>query len=125
MFEVTDGPNTGDNNGITGTGLDASGQAAFTYTGDGGAGTDTIEACVVDFPVCATATKDWVEPPTPTPTPSPAPTVVAEVVQLPTTGGTPSDGGSSVLPWLAAIAGAIALIGSGSAWFAYQRRRIR
>ena len=62
---------------------------------------------------------------TPTPTPSPTPTAVAEVVQLPTTGGTPSDGGPGVLPWLAAIAGAIALIGSGSAWFAYQRRRIR
>ena len=123
-FEVTDGPNVGDNNG-QGTDLDASGQADFTYTGDGGAGTDTIEACVVDFPVCATATKDWVEPPTPTPTPSPTPTAVAEVVQLPTTGGTPSDGGSSTLTWLAAIAGAIALIGSGSAWFAYQRRRIR
>ncbi len=46
-------------------------------------------------------------------------------MQLPTTGGTPSDGGASGLAWLAAIAGAIALIGSGSAWFAYQRRRVR
>jgi len=46
-------------------------------------------------------------------------------VQLPTTGGVPSDGGSSALPWLATIAGAIALIGSGSAWLAHQRRRAR
>ncbi len=71
--------------------------------------------------------------PTPTATATPAapvtPTAVAEEVQqpeaLPTTGGTPSDGGASALPWLAAIAGAIALIGSGSALFAYQRRRVR
>ena len=136
VFEVTDGPNSGDNNGPNGTALDANGQAGFTYTGDGGAGTDTIQACVVDFPeLCATATKDWVEPAataTPTPTPTalaatatPTPTAVAEVVQLPSTGGTPPDGGSSALPWLAAIAGAIALIGSGSAWFAHQRRRVR
>ncbi len=34
------------------------------------------------------------------------------------TGDAPSDGGPSALPWLAAIAGAIAIIGSGSAWFA-------
>ncbi len=119
-FEITDGPNKGD----TGTdSTDADGEATFTYTGDGGVGDDTIEACVVDFPeVCDTATKTWeavvlaaVATPTPTPTP----------VALPASGGTPSDGGSSALPWLAAIAGAIALIGSGSAWFAYQRRRVR
>ena len=123
-FEVTAGPNAGD----TGTDdTDGNGEATFTYTGDGGAGTDTIEACIVDFPeLCTTATKTWEEPTaTATPTPSPTPTpTVAEVVQLPTTGGTPSDGGSSALPWLVAIAGAIALIGSG-AWFAYQRRRVR
>ena len=59
--------------------------------------------------------------PTPTPTPTPKPTPVV----LPASGGTPSDGGSGALPWLAAIAGAIALIGSGGAWFAHQRRRIR
>ncbi len=135
-FEVTDGPNAGDSGSGT---TDANGDATFTYTGDGGAGSDTIQACFLeDLEVehCVTATKDWVEAavtPTPTPTPTvaaatatptPSPTVAA-AVQLPTTGGTPSDGGSSALPWLAAIAGAIALIGSGSAWFAYQRRRVR
>ncbi len=60
---------------------------------------------------------------TPTPTAAPTPTPSA---QLPATGGAPSDGGSSALPWLAAIAGALALIGAGSGlWLAYQRRRIR
>ena len=59
---------------------------------------------------------------TPTPTPAPTPTPIA---QLPATGGAPSDGGSSVLPWLAAIAGAIAVMGAGGVWLAYQRRRVR
>ena len=130
-FEVTDGPNAGDSAMDT---TDANGEATFTYTGDGGTGTDTIQACFLneqEQEVCDTATKEWVEPaPTPTPTPTvlaatatptPAPTPVA----LPASGGTPSDGGSSALPWLAAIAGAIALIGSGSAWLAHQRRRVR
>ncbi len=128
-FEVTAGPNAGDS-GTDDT--DGNGEATFTYTGDGGAGTDTIQACVVDFPeLCTTATKTWEEPtPEPTPTPTPTPTVLAATATptpaaLPASGGTPSDGGSSALPWLAAIAGAIALIGSGSAWFAYQRRRVR
>jgi hypothetical protein len=132
-FVVTAGPNAGDS-GTDDT--DGNGEATFTYTGDGGAGTDTIQACVVDFPeLCATATKTWVEPtPTPTPTPlaatatptpTPTPTPVVLAAALPTTGGAPSDGGSGALPWLVAIAGAIALIGSGSAWFAYQRRRVR
>ncbi len=122
-FTVTAGPNKGD----TGTDTtDADGEADFTYTGDGGAGTDTIQACVFDEvdqkDVCDTAEKTWegvVLAATATPTPKPTPAV------LPVSGGTPSDGGSSALPWLAAIAGATALIGGGSAWFAYQRRRIR
>ena len=123
-FEITAGPNTGD----TGTDTtDADGETTFTYTGDGGTGTDTIQACVVDFPeVCDNATKDWVAAtPTPTTTPTPTPTVAA-AVQLPATGGTPSDGGSSALPWLVAIAGSLALMGAGSGlWLAYQRRRVR
>ena len=40
---------------------------------------------------------------------------------LPETAG----GGSSDLPWLATIVGAIALIGGGHAWFDYQSRRVR
>jgi hypothetical protein len=44
-FTVTSGPNFGDN-GVDTT--DANGQATFTYTGDGGLGTDTIVACFVD-----------------------------------------------------------------------------
>ncbi len=69
-------------------------------------------------------------PPEATPTPTPtAPAATATATPTPTalaaSGSTPSDGGSSALPWLAAIAGAIALIGSGSAWFAYRRRRVR
>ncbi len=135
-FDVTDGPNAGDNNG-QGTALDVNGQADFTYTGDGGTGTDTIQACVVDFPeVCTTATKDWVEPtptatpgPTATPAPTatpPAPTATAVlgVTQLPDTGGTPSDGGSSALPWLALAIGAL-VVTSGGLALAYQRRRVR
>ncbi len=63
--------------------------------------------------------------PTPTPPPGATPTPTPAPAALPPTGGEPSDGGPSARPWLAAIAGAIALIGSGSAWFAYQRRRVR
>jgi LPXTG-motif cell wall-anchored protein len=81
-----------------------------------------VIALPVTVGTCDTATKTW-ETPTPTvlaATATPTPTIAA----LPSAGGTPSDGGSNALPWLAAIAGAIALIGGG-AWFAYQRRRAR
>ena len=57
-------------------------------------------------------------PGTPTATPAPAPEA------LPPTGGEPSDGGSSGLAWLAAIAGAIAMM-SGGLWLALKRRRVR
>jgi len=112
-FNVTDGPNAGDNNGQE-TALDTNGQATFTYTGDGGTGTDTIEACVVDFPkLCTTATKTWTE--APPPSPAPAPTAVAEVVQVPTalpdTGGEP--GSSSSLAWLILAIGGIAALAGG------------
>ncbi len=121
-FEVTDGPNAG----ATGTGTtDAAGNATFTYTSDGVAGSDTIQACFLeDLEVehCVTATKSWVAVAAETATATPA---VAVVVELPTSGGPPSDGGSSTLLWLAAIVGAIALIGSGGAQFARQRGRIR
>jgi len=62
------------------------------------------------------------EPPAATATPTPSPTAVAEVVALPRTGGTPSDGAG--LPWLALAVGALALV-SGGGWLAYQRRRTR
>ena len=71
-----------------------------------------------------TATPTPMPTPTATPTPTPVPTEAAPA-GLPPTGGTPSDGGSGSLPWLAAIAGVMALTGSARAWFAYQRRRIR
>ena len=77
---------------------------------------------MVDTEICDTATKEWkavVLAATATPAATPAPVV------LPITHGTPSDGGSGALPWLAAIVGAIALMGAGSGlWLAYQRRRV-
>lgn len=61
-FNVVSGPNFG----TTGTGVtDARGNASFTYTSNGTAGTDTIEACFTDkagTKHCARATKDWVAP---------------------------------------------------------------
>ncbi|MGH9284512.1 MAG: Calx-beta domain-containing protein [Acidimicrobiales bacterium] len=43
---------------------DGGGQVSFTYLGDGGPGTDTIEACFTDASGarrCARATKEWVQ----------------------------------------------------------------
>ena len=61
-FEVIAGPNVGDSGSDD---TDANGKATFIYTGDGGVGTDTIEATAVDQAgaplVSATATKEWVE----------------------------------------------------------------
>ena len=118
-FAVTSGPNTGASftcsanaNCTTDANLEVSG----TYTGDGGVGQDTIEAClqiinglsanVVGQPSCDTATKDWVQPtPTPTPTstptqtPSPTPTQAAPAGQLPDTGTQPTADDAD-FPWL-------------------------
>jgi len=57
-FSVTAGPNTGETGTAT---TDADGKASFTYTGDGGPGTDTIEASFVDGSTTrsTTATKTW------------------------------------------------------------------
>jgi hypothetical protein len=138
-FAVTSGPNVGASGTCSSNAdctTDANGQVSFTYTGDGGVGTDTISASFVTTREVTESTlvqKTWELPP-PTATPTPTPTVLAAtatptpaptVAALPSAGGTPSDGGSGTLPWLAAIAGAIALIGSGGAWFAHQRRRAR
>ena len=63
-FEVVSGPNTGDTDTAT---TDANGVATFTYTGDGGVETDTIEASFVDSnnvtQTSRPVTKDWVPPP--------------------------------------------------------------
>ena len=132
-FEVTSGPNTGatftcspNADCTTDDTLEVSG----TYTGDGGAGQDTIEACVeillngvsanvIGQPPCDTATKDWVQPtPTPTPTPTstptqtPSPTPTQAPAQLPGTGTQPP--ADADFPWLpvAIVAlGAFALAG--------------
>jgi hypothetical protein len=114
-FTVTSGPNTGAtftcsvNADCT---TDGSNQVSGTYTGDGGVGQDTIEACIqligVQAPPCDQATKDWVQQPTPTPTPTPSPTATPTAVvveQLPPTGGQPSAG--SDFPWF--LAGIVAL----------------
>ena len=133
-FTVTSGPNTGatftcspNANCVT----DAGNQVSGTYTGDGGTGQDTIEACIqligVQAPPCATATKDWVQPtPTPTPTPSATPTPTptptqAPAAELPATGAQPPAG--SGFPWLLAgivVLGALA-VGAGGVLL---RRRV-
>ena len=65
FFEVIDGPNTGDS-GSDITDSEAPFAATFTYTGDGGAGTDVIQACYEEQPgilVCSqSVTKTWNPP---------------------------------------------------------------
>ena len=59
-FTVISGPNQGD----TGTGTTTSGVATWTYTGDGGVGTDQIQACFDDSEstVCSNVVeKEWTE----------------------------------------------------------------
>ena len=136
-FSVTDGPNA-DASGVCsddiGCTTDGSGQVSFTYTSDGVAGQDAIEACIVELgpPTarvsalqqlpCATATKDWVDP-TPTPTatavPTPEPTATAApAAQLPETGSQPPAG--SGFPWL--LAGIVALGAAGASGLLLRRR---
>lgn len=61
-FNVISGPNVGKNGMDT---TDASGQASFTYTGDGGVGMDEIVACFTNEAgdeVCSqVVTKEWVD----------------------------------------------------------------
>jgi hypothetical protein len=60
-FDVTSGPNAGDMAVVL---TDGSGQASFTYTGDGGQGDDVIRAAFVDnrgATQAATAAKAWQE----------------------------------------------------------------
>jgi hypothetical protein len=130
-FQVTGGPNQGDtftcspNADCT---TDAGNVVSGTYTGDGGVGQDSIEACVqiatLQAPPCATATKDWVEPPTPTPTPTPSPTATptqaAPAAELPETGAQPPAGAD--FPWLAVT---VALGAFAAAGGLVLRRRAR
>lgn len=63
-FLIIAGPNAGDNNSSTTNG---NGQASFTYIGDGGVGTDTIQATAIGETgvslVVNQATKEWIVAP--------------------------------------------------------------
>jgi uncharacterized repeat protein (TIGR01451 family) len=65
-FSIASGPNagaTGTCSADAGCRTDASGNVSFTYTSNGAAGTDLIQACFTDgsgIQHCATATKTWV-----------------------------------------------------------------
>lgn len=135
-FDITAGPNVGESHADV---TNAEGQAFFTYTGDGGIGTDTIHVCVwgiipqaqalaaqqVELD-CVDVEKEWIEPtpsptpaPTPTPTaaptPTPTPTAPAAPDILPPSGGEPgSDGG---FPWavVGLALGGLVLLASGAA----------
>lgn len=80
-FTVLSGPNAGE----TGTAVtDANGVATFTWVGDGGPGTDTVEARFTDAagaPHSATATMAWegATPPSTPPTTPPPPAVAVQV----------------------------------------------
>jgi hypothetical protein len=84
-FEVKEGPNAGD----TGSGKsDANGAIPFTYTGDGGPGQDTIQACFTSIEIEVTPTPTSTPAPTPTATPSPTGTPTPTPTATPT--GTPA-----------------------------------
>jgi hypothetical protein len=133
-FAVTGGPNTdatftcSANADCT---TDANSEVSGTYTGSGGEGQDSIEACVTQLPgivelqapPCDTATKDWVQPtptPTPTPSPTPIPTQAAPAAQLPETGTQPPAG--SDFPWFLAAAFALGALTVAAAGVVMRRR---
>jgi len=137
-FAVISGPNTDApftcsvNTDCT---TDGSLEVSGTYTGDGGEGQDTIEACIAPLlnivpqqqPPCATATKDWVQPtptptPTPSPTPSPTPTQAAPAAQLPQTGAPPPAG--SDFPWSLVAIVALSALAAGAAGVVMRRRAL-
>ncbi len=139
-FAVTSGPNAGTSGTCSSNAdctTDDKGQVSFTYTGDGGVGTDTISASFVTTREVTESTlvqKTWELAPEATPTATPAatstPVVLAATATptpaaLPESGGTPSQGGSSTVPGLLAIAGALAIMSAGGLWLAHQRRRVR
>lgn len=87
-FEVVSGPNVGTAGSAV---ADASGQASFTYTGVGGAGTDIIEASFFDSTGAirtATNQKEWrvAVPPPPPPPPPPNAAALSQNPQLGCTG---------------------------------------
>jgi hypothetical protein len=129
-FVVTAGPNIGDTGDDC---TDEAGQAHFTYTGDGGPGTDTITATVTGScgdlaavsslggqGVSDTATKTWVAE---SPAPPPAPPPAAPPSPPPAGGAAPS----GALPftgfpvWIVLLAAA-GLIGAG-AWLLPRARK--
>jgi len=135
-FSITDGPNadaSGDCSDAVGCTTDSIGEVSFTYTSDGNAGQDAIEACITQLgPVgvlgaqqlpCATATKDWVQPtptPTPTPSPTPTPTQVAPAAQLPETGSQPP--ADSGFAWSLVAIVALSALAVGGAGVVMRRR---
>jgi hypothetical protein len=127
VFTITLGPNAGAPVNVQ---TDVNGEASFTYSSNGTAGQDTIEACVFSLPgaraiagglplACDTATKDWVQPtatPSPSPTPTPGATLAAGTA-TPAASPTavpaelPGTGGSAEKPGNARPLAAIALLG--------------
>jgi len=66
-FDVTGGPNAGTSGTCSANAdctTDTNGEVSYTYTGDGGVGSDSIEACFTDqggTEICSqTVTKDWI-----------------------------------------------------------------
>lgn len=122
-FEVTKGPNTGDKATAT---TDANGKASFTYKGDGGDGTDTIEACFTP-PVESTPTPEPTATPQPTPSPTPGPlqfSLQGEPTPTPTPTATPEPTPAPAPPpddvcgtvtktWKAVVAAAVQLPTTG------------
>ena len=114
-FQVTAGPNIGATFTCTvnaDCSTDGSNQVSGTYTSNGTAGTDTIEACINQLqptalgfiPICDTATKEWGEPsPTPTvtadPSPSPTQADVSDIEDLSGFNLGSDPGGGSGFPW--------------------------
>jgi hypothetical protein len=123
FFEVTSGPNAGANGSDV---TDVNGEATFTYTGTGGTGQDSIDACIFSIPApprgagggspipiaCDTVTKDWIDP-TPTPSPSPSPSPGAT---LAAGTATPSPSPSAVVPVQLPGTGSGASGGSNAVW---------
>lgn len=109
-FAIIGGPNVG----LTGSAVtDANGHASFTYTGTGGAGTDTIKATAVDEagnPLFVTqATKEWIQG-----GPAPSPEVGGNVY--------PANKFALLAPWIGL---AIVLTAAAGTAVLIRRRRVK